>query len=172
MGHLICKEIFWLGPSLTLWWLFKVGNRQALMDDFAAIFPWNPCNLGLEWTFWTFSVLKIIILSLPVWWTLKFCDSSPFWSCGSCFKSAVTSPQENSRRRSVGRQKSRRLLAPQAGVFDFLEGGLKGNDPQNCTLEVKTVKARKQCKSLQKWITLVSPANSDLPSIVMSEWNR
>ena len=146
MGYLMGTEILWFGPNLTLWWLFKVGNRPALWKDFAAIFPSNSCNLGLECTFWTFSVLKIIIFLLPVWWTLKLCDSSPFWSCGNHFKTAVTSPWENPRRRSVGRQKSRRLLEPQAGVSDFL-WRLKVNDQHKCPHEVKTVKTRKQLLS-------------------------
>ena len=37
----------------------------------------------------------------------------------------------------------RRLTRPQAGVLDFRRGGLKGNDQKKYTLEVKTVKARK-----------------------------
>ena len=84
MGYLMGKEIFWFGPSLTLRWPFKMGNCQTLMDNFASTFSSNPCNLGLEWTFWTFSVLKIIVLSLAIWWTLKYFAFGLICACGVC----------------------------------------------------------------------------------------
>ena len=49
-----------MGTNFTLWWLFKEGICQDLMADFAAIFPPNPCNLGLECSIWTFSVINKI----------------------------------------------------------------------------------------------------------------
>ena len=45
--------------------LLQDGNPQSLMDNFASIFPSNSYNLGLEWTFWTFLMLNIIVLSPP-----------------------------------------------------------------------------------------------------------
>ena len=38
VGDLMGTEFFSLRPNLCLWWLFKEGNHQALMDDFA----WRP----------------------------------------------------------------------------------------------------------------------------------
>ena len=58
-------EIFEFQPNFGLWQLFKEGNRQCILVDFAMPF-FKPHNLGLEWTFWTFSVLKMIVLSLAI----------------------------------------------------------------------------------------------------------
>ena len=48
IGYLMDTERFGFGPNLNKLQLFKEGTCQALMDNFAAIFPSNPCNLGLE----------------------------------------------------------------------------------------------------------------------------
>ena len=55
-------EIFEFQPNFSKWQLFKEGNRQGILADFFS----NHHNLGLEWTFWTFSVLKMIVLSLAI----------------------------------------------------------------------------------------------------------
>ena len=64
--YLMGTEIFRFRPNLCSRQLFKESNRQALMDNFASIFPLNPGNSGLEWTFWIFSVLKMIVLSVVI----------------------------------------------------------------------------------------------------------
>ena len=35
IGYLMGKEIFEFGPNLSLWQLFKKGNRQGILADFA-----------------------------------------------------------------------------------------------------------------------------------------
>ena len=59
-------NFFGFGPNLCPRQLFKEGNSEALMDDFASIFPLNSFNLGMKWSFWTFSMLNIIVLSLAI----------------------------------------------------------------------------------------------------------
>lgn len=66
---------FW--PNLWLWQLFKEGTHQGTFANFALIFLSNGYNLGLEWTFSTFSVHIMIAWSLACWWAQKFFD---FWS--------------------------------------------------------------------------------------------
>ena len=48
IGYLMVTEIFGFGPNLGPRQLFKEGNHQALMENFASIFPLNSYNLGLE----------------------------------------------------------------------------------------------------------------------------
>ena len=69
------KTIVW---SLAIWWAQKFLNfgpicacgsclKRAPVKAFWLILPnlfLNPHNFGLEWTFWIFSVLKRIVLSL------------------------------------------------------------------------------------------------------------
>ena len=62
VGYLMGAEIFEFWPNFSPWQLFKEGNRQGILADFFS----NHHNLGLEWTFWTFSVLKMIVLSLAI----------------------------------------------------------------------------------------------------------
>ena len=58
-------------------------------------------------------------------------NDGPLWFGN---RPSIYTLQNNPRRRSVGRHKSPRLLAPQAGVSDFLRGGgLKGNDQKKYT---------------------------------------
>ena len=64
--YLMVTDIFGFVPNLCLRQLFKEGNRQSLLDNFSSIFPSNSYNLGLEWTFLTFSMLNIIVLSLAI----------------------------------------------------------------------------------------------------------
>ena len=42
----------------------------------------NPHNFGLEWTFWTVSVLKIIVLSLSIWLAQTYFDVGLMCACG------------------------------------------------------------------------------------------
>ena len=60
--RLIGAEIFEFRPNFSLWQLFKKCNQQGILAEFFQ----NNHNLGLEWTFWTFSVLKMIVLSLAI----------------------------------------------------------------------------------------------------------
>ena len=59
IGYLTGKETFGFWLILTLWWLLKEVTCQSLMADL--------CNLGLEQSFWTFSVLKMIALYCAIW---------------------------------------------------------------------------------------------------------
>ena len=61
VGYLMGAEIFEFRPNFGPWQLFKDGNRQGILLIFS-----NHHNFGLEWTFWTFSVLKMIVLSLAI----------------------------------------------------------------------------------------------------------
>ena len=49
----------------------------------------NPHNFGPERTFWTFSVLKMIVLSLAIQWTKKYFDFGLIYVCGSCSNRAT-----------------------------------------------------------------------------------
>ena len=63
IGFLMVTNIFEFWPNLRPWQLF------ITVMAFWPILPCpflNPHNLGLEWTFWTFSVLKMIVLSLAI----------------------------------------------------------------------------------------------------------
>ena len=58
-------EFFWFLQKLYPCQLFKEGN-QVTIKAFRLILPQlfsNPYSLGLEWTFCTFSVLKMIVLA-------------------------------------------------------------------------------------------------------------
>ena len=61
VGYLMGAEIFEFWPYFGLWQQFKEGNRQGILADF-----FQTINLGLEWIFLTFSVLKMIVLSLAI----------------------------------------------------------------------------------------------------------
>ena len=61
IGYLMGAEIFEFRPNFGPWQLFKDGNQQGILLIFS-----NHHNFGLEWTFWTFSVLKMIVLSLAI----------------------------------------------------------------------------------------------------------
>ena len=58
----------------------------------------NPDNLDLQWTFKILPVLNMIVLSLVIWWTLKFLEFYLFWLCVCCkpkilpIKFSLTSP--------------------------------------------------------------------------------
>ena len=69
IGFLMVTEIFTLQPNLWPWQLFKEGYHQKILADFS-----KSHNFGLERTFWTFSVLKIIVLSLAIRWAQKYFD--------------------------------------------------------------------------------------------------
>ena len=47
----------------------------------------NPNNFGLEWSFMIFSVLKMIALSLAIWWAHQFLGLICAW--GSCLKTVL-----------------------------------------------------------------------------------
>ena len=47
--------------------------------------PWQ-LELGLEWTFWTFSVLKMIVLLLAIWWAQIFLKLGLICAWCSCWK--------------------------------------------------------------------------------------
>ena len=79
-------NFFGFGPNLCPRQLFKEGNHQALMNNFALIFPSNSYNLGLVWTIWTFSMLNIFVLSFAIWWAPNLFDFCPFFALGSCSK--------------------------------------------------------------------------------------
>ena len=59
VGYLKGAEIFEFRPNFSPWQLFKEGNRQGVLADFSNS---SHHNFGPEWTFWTFSVLKMIVL--------------------------------------------------------------------------------------------------------------
>ena len=44
----------------------------------------NPHNLGLEWTVWTFSVLKMNGLPWAIRWAQKYFDFGLICACGGC----------------------------------------------------------------------------------------
>ena len=80
--------------SLAIWWAQKFLNfgqisacggclKRATDKAFWLIFS-NHHNFGLEWTFWTFSVLKMIVLSLAIWWAHKLLDLGLIGPCGGC----------------------------------------------------------------------------------------
>ena len=65
IGFLMDTEIFGFWPNLWLKQLFKEGYSQGILAGFPCPFS-NHHNLGLKFTFWTFSLLKMIVLSLAI----------------------------------------------------------------------------------------------------------
>ena len=59
IGYPMGAEIIEFRPNFGPWQLFKEGNRPGILLI-------ADHNFGLEWTFWTFSVLKMIVLSLAI----------------------------------------------------------------------------------------------------------
>ena len=94
-GGTFFQTIIW---SLAFWWTHKFLNfgqicacghclKRVTVKVFWLILPHplsNSHNLGLEWTFWTFSVLKMIVLSLAIWWAQKYFDFGLICACGGC----------------------------------------------------------------------------------------
>ena len=62
--------------------------KRGTVNKFWLIFS-NPHNFGPERTFWTFSVLKMIVLSLAIQWTKKYFDFGLIYVCGSCSNRAT-----------------------------------------------------------------------------------
>ena len=87
-GHFLCSKWFschWLSDghiNILMLALFK-----SVAKVFWPISPHhfsNPHNFGLEWTFWLFSVLKMIVLSLAIWWAHKYFSFGLICACGGC----------------------------------------------------------------------------------------
>ena len=79
IGYLMGAEIFEFRPNFDPWQLFKERNRQGILMIFSI-----HHNFGLEWTIWTFSVLKMIVLSLAIWWADIYFEVGLIWACGGC----------------------------------------------------------------------------------------
>ena len=62
--------------------------KRGTVNKFWLIFS-NPHNFGPERTFWTLSVLKMIVLSLAIQWTKKYFDFGLIYVCGSCSNRAT-----------------------------------------------------------------------------------
>ena len=62
-------------------------SKRATIKAFWPISPhlfFKPLSFCLEWTFWTFSVLKMIVLSLAIWWAQKYFAFDLICPCGGC----------------------------------------------------------------------------------------
>ena len=145
--------------SWAIWWVQKYF-------DLGQTWPCGGCSKWVTIKLYG-RILLQFFLQTPVTWVWSgfqcsklssfYCLSDGrwsyvipyFWSCGNRFKTAVTTPWENLRCRSVGvkRAVGSSLHRPESWIF-VGEGGLKGNDKQKCPHEVKAVKARKQFQSL------------------------
>ena len=69
VGYLMGADIFKFRPNFSP--ISACGSclKRATVKAFWPILPYpfsDPHILGLEWTFWTFSVLKMIVLSLAI----------------------------------------------------------------------------------------------------------
>ena len=73
------------GLSLNLIMAFKRWC-PSFSDAFRNNLFSKPHNLGLEGTFWTFSVLKIIVRSMAFCWAQKIMNFNLICACGSCSK--------------------------------------------------------------------------------------
>ena len=80
--HLVIGYL--MGAEIIEFRLFKEAFWPFLPHPFS-----NPHNLGLEWTFWTFSVLKMNGLPWAIRWAQKYFDFGLICACGGCSNSVT-----------------------------------------------------------------------------------